>query len=103
MAIRSITRGEFQLLMPSHELLRCVVGEQVDWYVDESETVIGTVAAGKTDGNWVYVVLGRERTGMFRAVAMNRTMESREEAGAELLQAMSAVQERKSKSLVSQA
>ncbi len=88
MAIRSISREEFQSLMPTHGLLRSVLGEPQEWFVDQDEQIIGTVAVGRTGKDWNFVVLGREPKGTFRAFVLERNLGSRGDAQAGLLRAM---------------
>jgi hypothetical protein len=39
---------------------------QTEWFANKAGTTIGTLAVGKADEGWNYVVLRRDKTGDFR-------------------------------------
>jgi len=52
------------------------VSEELTWYSDEEERVIGVVLRDIIDNDFVYVVLGRDEGGVFRCVDSQASLRS---------------------------
>jgi hypothetical protein len=64
------------------------ITEEVSWHADTDRRLLGAVLFDKTNMQWAYVVLGRERDDTFNAVETETCFESKEEAEAQLIYAM---------------
>jgi hypothetical protein len=87
-AIRNISRVEFNQFLPERMLLVCVYGEQFAWWADHAGSVIGTIAGGTGEGGWRCITLQRGADGGFRVRDVQSGFDSREAAGARLVCAM---------------
>lgn len=45
--------------------------EEVEWYSDAGEHVLGLVALDRTDNDWTYVILARDHHSLFRAIEVD--------------------------------
>jgi hypothetical protein len=80
MAVREITKAEFDQFNPQrHPMIGTVIQEK-SWFADEGGLVIGTVTLDSTDQDWGYVVLGPDEGGLFRGIDLAVSLESREVA-----------------------
>ena len=61
--VKRIPREEFNQLLPPHQALESLTGEEVDWFAAKPGGLLGTVAKGKGVDDWNYVILKREKTG----------------------------------------
>jgi hypothetical protein len=101
MAIKRISRWQFNQFVPKNFFLESVVGDQVAWWADEPESIIGTIARGVTESCWRYIVLEQDADGGFRVCNMQSGIRSRLAASAQLVRAMEAIQESKQNRLPS--
>lgn len=88
-AIAAITKEQFQAacgfaVPDSNHLV-----EEHGWFMDETGALLGVVIRDKIDGDWGYVVLGRDTQFCSRPVAMEASLHSRYKARAELQARMS--------------
>jgi len=68
MAIRSMSRKEFDSFQPTRLPIADVVIEEVEWFADDDGIVIGVITRDWSDRDWSIAVLGRDsRRGTFRA------------------------------------
>jgi hypothetical protein len=84
LAIKKISRSEFNELLPEHHLLEAVSGEQVAWWAGEARRIIGTVGKGGGERNWCYVVLIVDEIGAYRVHKLQSGIDSRLVASAQL-------------------
>lgn len=78
---REISRARFDFytlgtrLAPSR-----FMAEELSWWSDESEALLGVVVRDFTDNDFGWIVLARDDAGRFRAVDLNMSLRSREYA-----------------------
>jgi hypothetical protein len=65
MSIKTITRSEFNRLLPHNSALEHLMVEQVGWFSNTSGSVLGTIGRGKGVAGWNYVILKQEEKGGF--------------------------------------
>ena len=94
-AIKSISRWEFNQLLPEHIFLEGVVGTQVAWWADEDGGIIGATAQGATEPCWRYIILERNGVRGFRVCSLQSGIKSRLMASVQLLRAMEATRKRR--------
>lgn len=58
--------------------------EEVEWWSDDCEKVLGIVLFEFVDLEWLWMILGRDERGVFRWVDGNSSIESRDEASKQL-------------------
>lgn len=68
MAIKTISKARFDALTYSRSPHTVYYSEELLWFSDEQENVIGTVLRDKTDNDFGYVILGRDERSLFRCV-----------------------------------
>jgi len=61
--VKPIPREQFNKLLPPHEVLESLTGEEVEWFAANPGGLLGTVAKGKGQAGWNYVILKRKKTG----------------------------------------
>ena len=72
MAIKNISRAEFNRIFTFDSELAPYIGEEFEWYVDDVESVIGTIARGISDSCWSYTILRRNVLGDFLVSTLSR-------------------------------
>ena len=72
MAIKSISRTEFNRIFTFDSELAPYIGEEFEWYADDAENVIGTIARGMSDSSWTYTILRRNALGDFLVSTLSR-------------------------------
>jgi hypothetical protein len=86
--INSIGKEAFPQLLPANAVPEMVVGEEVEWFADVAETIIGAIGLnGKTMG-WNYAILKRDPRGEFRVSEKQRSLPTRHIARLMLLRRM---------------
>ena len=65
MGIKTIPRSEFTRWLPQNPALESWMAEQVEWFSDRTENLLGTIAKGKGVAGWNYVILERDKIGDF--------------------------------------
>ena len=63
MNIKTISRTEFNQLLPHNPALKNLMSEQVEWFSNRSGNLLGTIAEGECVAGWNYVILKRDRKG----------------------------------------
>lgn len=86
--IESILRCEFDALKPERHPLASAVVLEKEWFADRQRTVLGALLLDRTDDDWAYVVLGRDKAGVFRWIAGEHSIGSRDTARDRLVDAM---------------
>jgi hypothetical protein len=84
--LKNISRDEFHSLFlgPPTMVHLC----EAEWLADVIARVLGVVIHDLYDNDWGYVVLGRDERKVFRAIDMNSSFPTHEEAGNELREKM---------------
>jgi len=74
MSIRTILRSEFDRLLPHDPILEDYMLEQVEWFSNQSGTLLGAIAKGENHAGWNYAIFKQDRHGDFhiRKVMNNR-------------------------------
>ena len=85
MSIKIISREEFDRFDPSRADEVEHVFEEVEWFADAHGVVIGVLARDRQDGDWAYVILGRDERGAFRAFENEVSFDERHEAREQLI------------------
>ncbi len=88
MVIKTVSRAHFDALTYSKLPFAALCVEEQEWYSDEPETILGIVTLDLTDNDWGWLILGRDEKGLFRAVHLDVSIASREEARARLHEKM---------------
>lgn len=68
MAIRALSRQEFDRFRSARATLALLTDRAVEWFADDTGVVLGAIAYDKSDLQWSFVVLGRDHDGEFRAL-----------------------------------
>lgn len=68
MAIRALSRQEFDRFGAAPATLSDLTRNAVEWFADDTGAVIGALAYGESDFDWSCVVLGRDHAGVFRSL-----------------------------------
>jgi hypothetical protein len=71
MPIRALFRQEFDRVASSQGTLADLTSKAVEWFADDSGTVLGAIAHHQSDLNWSLVVLGLDDQGRFRALYLD--------------------------------
>jgi hypothetical protein len=80
MAIRSVSRDEFDKFKPARSPILEMTIEEVEWFADDGGIVIGVLARDRADDDWSAAILGRDERGQFRAIDMAVSVKTRDEA-----------------------
>ncbi len=71
--------------MPREALFADYVSREVEWYSDAEERVLGIVLLDLQDNDWLWMVLGRDEAGLFRAIALDVSIPTQAEAKTRLM------------------
>jgi hypothetical protein len=93
--IKSIPRSRFDRLLAVNRFLESVIGNEEEWFADDSETLLGTVADGLLFDRWTYVLLGTGGITGFRILKIEFGVSTRDEATSRLLRIMKACAQRR--------
>ena len=80
MSIHAITRTEFDKFKPWRLLTAEMLFEEVEWFADDKDIVIGVITLHRYDKDWAVAVLGRDERRDFRAVDNQVSIETLDEA-----------------------
>ena len=86
--IESILKSEFEAFKPARHSVLALFADEKEWYVDNNKTILGVLLLDKTDHDWAYAVLGKDKAGIFRWIDGQVSIKEREEARNQLLSAM---------------
>jgi hypothetical protein len=65
-SVKSISSWQFNRFLPTRNHLGTVIGKEVEWFADDPENTIGTIAFSKEERGWNYAILRRDWTGDFQ-------------------------------------
>ncbi len=88
MAIRSISRWEFDGLLRWRRILESFTGWHVEWFANDTGNIIGVVYEGRGEADWSHVMLERDDRGTFRVCAQQIGVASLEDAREQLIHIM---------------
>ena len=74
MAAKRISKARFEALTFSTLPFAWVVAEDMEWYSDQDENVLGVLCRDRQDDDWGYVVLGRDERSVFRGIETEVSM-----------------------------
>ena len=86
--INSTGRQAFHQLLPANAVPEMAVGEEVEWFADVAESIIGTIGIGGMNMGWNYAILNRDPSGDFRVSERRRNFSTRHTARVTLLRRM---------------
>jgi hypothetical protein len=92
MSIKTIPRTEFDRLQPLHAALESLMGEQVEWFSNRSENLLGFVAKGEGVGGWNYAILKRDKEGQFHVRKVMNNFFSVKDASVDLRLSMAEIE-----------
>jgi hypothetical protein len=92
MALKAISRYEFDKLMPGRSVLERFTGKQVEWFANDVRNVIGAVDHARTGDTWSYVVMKKNVRDVFRVLELKAKLANRIEAETRLRRAMEAAE-----------
>lgn len=86
-----ISRARFDLLTTGTRHPGAVMVEELSWWSCEDETLIGMIVRDRTDGDYSWMVLARDKIGRFRAASHEVSLTSTDAAESRLFAEMVAV------------
>lgn len=93
MAIKTLSKARFDAFCYARSPYAACVSQEVEWYADEKENVLGVVAHDKVDNDWAFVVLGRDGRSQFRAIALDASLPTQVEARHKLIEKMTEIEQ----------
>ena len=91
LALRSMSRTEFDAFATHRSAVATIVMDEVEWYADDDDLVIGFVARHKLDADWSVCVLGPGPDGHFRAIDGATSIGTQSEARSRLFLKMESI------------
>ncbi|MBT2949677.1 hypothetical protein PO25_17555 [Vibrio anguillarum] len=82
--MRKISKVRFEALSYARMPLVKIMSDEIEWYANENNAILGTILHDYTDDDYVVVVLGRDEAGVFRWIDGLAGIESIDEARATL-------------------
>jgi len=77
--MKPLTKLRFEALAGYIRMVQALfISEELEWYSDDAERVLGVLVRDRTDGDFGGAVLGRDARGRFRAVDMTQFADSLE-------------------------
>ncbi len=96
--INRMDRAAFQQLLRGNVNSEVVVGEEVEWFADLTETICGTVGVSKKKG-WGFAIMKPDRAANFRVCQRQGNFSTRHIARLELLRQMAGAEAAEAKQL----
>ena len=90
MAVKDVSRAEFNRLLPLHSTLEHLIGKEVEWFSDKTGNILATIALGDSNRGWNYVILKRNQMGKFHVCDVGCNFYSHAAARVDLMIAMAA-------------
>ena len=90
MSVRSISSRKFNRFLPAHNHLGTAIGEGVEWFADDRENSIGTIAFSTEERGWNYAILKRDWMGDFQVGELKANFQNARVARIDFLRAMGA-------------
>ena len=88
MSVKSISSWKFNRFLPTRNHLKTVIGKEVEWYADDPENNIGTIAFSKEERGWNYAILKRDWMGDFRVCNLKTNFRNSRTASVDCVLAM---------------
>ena len=99
MSVKSISSWKFNRFLPAHNHPGTVLGKEVEWYADDPENRIGTIAFSKEQRGWNYAILRRDWMGDFHVCNLKANLPNFRAASAGCVLAMKAAEKSEQRSL----
>ena len=85
MPTKEISKERFDALCRVKRSCADYMSREVEWYSDAEERVLGIVLLDLQDDDWLWMVLGRDEAGLFRAIALDVSIPKQAEARTRLM------------------
>ena len=85
MPTKVISKERFDALCHVKRSITDDMSREVEWYSDAEERVLGIVLLDLQDNDWLWMVLGRDEAGLFRAITLDVSISTQAEARARLM------------------
>jgi len=92
-SVKSISSLKFNRFLPIRNHLRTVIGKEVEWYADDPENTIGTIAFSKQERGWNYAILKRDWMGDFQVCNLKTEFRNHRTASVDCVLAMREVEQ----------
>jgi len=66
--VRSISKARFEALSYARAPLIKLYSDEVEWYSNEENSILGIILLDRTDSDYVVVIMGRDEVGVFRYI-----------------------------------
>ena len=91
-SVKSISSWKFNRFLPPCNDLRTSIGKETEWYADDPENSIGTIAFSKEERGWNYAILSRDWMGDFQVCNLKANFKSSQAARVDCVLAMKAAE-----------
>jgi hypothetical protein len=98
-SVKNISSCKFNRFLPAHNQLGTVIGKEVEWFADDFENNIGTIAFSQKKGDWNYAILRRNWMGDFQVCKLTANFRNLGAASADCRLAMTAAEQSGQRSL----
>jgi len=88
LSLKTISSRRFNRFLPAGNRLGTVIGEEVEWFADDPENAIGTIAFNTDARGWNYAILKRDWKGDFQVCDLKRRFQSLQATRADFLLTM---------------
>jgi hypothetical protein len=92
MRIKTISRSEFDRLLPQNPALDNVMVVEVEWFSNRSGRLFGTIAKGEGVAGWNYAILKRDKLGNSHVCKVMNNFFSLKAARVDLLLSMAGIE-----------
>lgn len=92
MSIRTISRPEFDRLLPQNPVVENLMIDQIEWFSNRSGNLLGTIAKGESVADWNYAILKRDKKGDLRVRKVMNNFFNSKTARVDLLLSMAAIE-----------
>ena len=92
MSFESISKAEFNQLLPQHLFLEQFMGQQIEWFANKEHNLIGTIAMGKVGRSWNYAILRRNKLGNLEACDLGENFYDLQQTTVQFAYAMAAAE-----------
>lgn len=80
--VRSISKARFEALSYARAPLIKLYSDEIEWYSNEENIILGIILIDRTDSDYVVVLMGRDEVGVFRYIdgehGINHIIEARD-------------------------
>lgn len=84
--IRELSKPRFEALLYQRQPFAFLIIEELEWWTNEEETLIAIVNRDISDNDYSWVVLGRDETGVYRAIEQKVCIDDQVTARNELVE-----------------